>query len=495
MEVSAAAAAIALDALPSEVLSLILQNLIEIREDENELPDPSLYASLCESRLVCRKWNALATPHLFRTVSLKHDDPGNETGTLDMWREMMDSETVRQAVQHVNIHTAPRELSYGRYSDVWNDWEVKGEYEDYTESIERINELHHLKSLTLSFSDMCLGVENDRSMEEDYEVPETREATLKAFFKTLQKRSQAGDDLSAIRTLTISNLQNMPVPHITTSDAFRDSLKGVQSLHLMIAAEVNEHGPDHDIECVERWTYEPHLQHELLPSLTEQLTTLTLCFTEEWGVAPGYFDGRGLNFPQLKSMHLGRFMIGHHDHFDWILNMSSLTSLRLSSCRVVSHLRLCRDLAQKWELKTHDWEQQPRGAFGFAREDDRVYTFDKTWESLFDGIRLRLTKLVDFRMHYPRYSQVHFFHPDLMPVDKELSPDRYIVLDTGLLPSPWIDATNGEMEFGNNMAEPVDLNSTENHYIKKCKMSRAEETKYGDARALQDLLEAVKKRW
>jgi hypothetical protein len=74
-----------------------------------------------------------------------------------------------------------------------------------------------------------------------------------------------------------------------------------------------KHSPDHDLQCEERRTYEPWLQTVFLPVFADQLTSLHLDFNENWGVAPGYFDGEDLLFSHLKTLTLGELIIGHHD--------------------------------------------------------------------------------------------------------------------------------------------------------------------------------------
>ena len=161
------------------------------------------------------------------------------------------------------------------------------------------------------------------------ERPHTRVNTLKAVFGAIRQRAAKNPGGASIRSLTFENLQNMPIPEFTESELYRDVMKDVDRLHVLVAEEYTEGGPDGDIYCIERQQYEPYLQGSLLPPLASQLVNLTLAFNEGWGIMPGYFDGRGLVFPRLKTLTLRNFMIGYHNHLDWVLAQKTLTTLRL----------------------------------------------------------------------------------------------------------------------------------------------------------------------
>ncbi|KAH6898065.1 hypothetical protein B0T10DRAFT_471754 [Thelonectria olida] len=267
-------------------------------------------------------------------------------------------------------------------------------------------------------------------------------------------------------------------------------MKDIRGLHLQVAEEYNEHGPDRDVECIERVQFEPYLQQQWLAPIAHQLTSLSLSFNECWGTAPGYFSGAGLIFPQLKTLNLGNFVASHHDHFDWILAQESLTSLGLDRCYIASHLRLCESQLETWKPPTHDWKQHPTGSFGFDWEDDCTYTFSGTWETIFDNIRSRLTNLSDFRFSYSTESFCS------TPALIGLHNRRYITLDTGLLPTPWIEASghDGEMKFGNNDSTVWQPKKGENSYRKRCGLNKAKGNEKGDLRALDELLQVVGER-
>ncbi|KAK3899420.1 hypothetical protein C8A05DRAFT_46500 [Staphylotrichum tortipilum] len=485
--------------IPPEVLSLILGQLLEDEDEEF----PIVLAHLRNARLVCHQWDRLATAHLFRTVALNLAAEGGMP-----WRPMINSPTIQRVVRDLVICSLPDEKEFEIYetSDV-DDWVTEDDDDDTSGSSPFgvavnacVTKLPNLKSLQIRFSEQCLGARATEWWEddEDTESISHRLQTLKTVFRAMLKRHAAvGEDnlTSTIRSLTLKNLQNVAFPpEFTSSDLYKDVIKHVTELHLMIAHEYNEPGPDHDLDRIERQTYEPYLQKELLPPLARQLRSLTLTFTECWGVMPAHFDGKGLVFPNLRTLTLGEFVIGHHDQFDWVLAQKSLETLRLDRCFIASHLRVRDDQWDQWRqhIPTHDWHQYPEGSFGF--EGDQIFGFSGTWEAVYDRIHQELPKLREFcAVHHPYYN--NFDRRKSMGAS--LSMLRYIVFESGLCPSPWIQANehDGEMTFGNNdpAVRPRDLMGVRRYGIKQS-LNRARETRLGDARAFGDLLRAVRER-
>ena len=286
-------------------------------------------------------------------------------------------------------------LSYGPSAQA-----TDGIYPAFTDAIACIAELPGISALKIVFYRQCLGEESADDLPYSLvESPAARVNVLKAVFGGIRRRAAEDPGAARIRSLTLENLQNMPISEFTGSELYRDVIRDVDTLHLLVAEEYNDEEPNHEINCIERQQYEPHLQSTLLPPLADQLTTLTLAFLEPWGVMPGYFNGRGLVFPRLKTLTLGEFVIGYHDHIDWVLAQTSLTTLCLDQCFVVSHLSVSDEKLHEWNVRTDDWELHPRGAYGTFNSES-AYTFPGTWAAILDRIRTRLVNLTDFRLEH-----------------------------------------------------------------------------------------------
>jgi hypothetical protein len=320
--------------------------------------------------------------------------------------------------------------------------------------------------LCLIFSKACAGVVVDPEDLDEYdctEKTETRAALFKLLFESMKKR-QEQPNTSKIRHLTIQNLQNMPLPAFTSSELFRSVTQHLDHLDLQVAEESTHYGPAVDINCIERVKFEPYMQRAWLAPLSAQLTSLALSFNEYWGTMPGTFTGHGLVFPHLKTLKIGRYSVSHYDHLDWVLAQPSLRTLILDDCRVVCHVWAIALDIQNWRVSTRDWIRIPPETFQFDDSDENVlYHFPGTWESMFDKIRVSLPHLVDFRF------QIDWGR-------------RYVAFRDGMDYQTWTwSRENGDMAFG-------DVAGSESE---RPKLNRSEETDRGDSRALEALRKTI----
>ncbi|KNG86960.1 hypothetical protein ANOM_004188 [Aspergillus nomiae NRRL 13137] len=452
--------------LPREILSLIIGLLIDRKGPF--LDECDNLQHICNARLVCRLWNTLATAHVFHTVTLAYTD-----GEYQSWNDMLASDVVRQAVRCVYIRSAPAD---DHPLGIWHTYTDCG-YDGLISAIGRIAELDRIQALHLRFSRHCGGVETDDHRDEVVEDISTRQEILESVFKAIHKRSNNKTGAHPIRSLTVENLQNAPLPDFTSSELFRGVTKDIDTLHLMVAEEYDEAGPDWDTYRIERQVFEPYLHRQWLAPLADHLVCLTLSFQVGWGTIPGYFDGSGLHFPRLKTLNLGNFVIGHHAQFDWVLNQSSLVCLRLDRCSIVSHITTHQTNLEEWHVQTHDWHEYPIGSFGIDGPYV-IYGFSGTWEAIFDNICTRLPNLKDFCFHYGQ--------DPLFPVCPEILSDRLTKQRYTAFDDFWheADEESGLLDFGDS-----EWGHPDRRYV-----NRSKETEMGDGRALDALLQKIRER-
>lgn len=154
-----------------------------------------------------------------------------------------------------------------------------------------------------------------------------------------------------------------------------------------------------------------NLQNRPLPKiLTEQLTELTISAQNCWGAIPGEFNGKGLQFPRLKTLTLAEYVIARHDQFDWVLAQESLTCLRLHSCAICSHILVLQPEFASWGVDSRAWKRvadPPDGEDGSSGTSYTIhpgecpltpgfYVNSLRWETVFDSIRENLPRLHEF---------------------------------------------------------------------------------------------------
>lgn len=312
---------------------------------------------------------------------------------------------------------------------------------------------------------------------------------MKRLFKALKQRRV--HELPAIRILSIENLQNRPV-QLTQSHDFRDVLHDVDHFAVLIVEEVDSQTMDHDFDHINRRTFMPELQNNWLQPLQARLKSLSLAFHDCWGSLPGYFDGKDLRFPMLELLTLREYCLGHDDSIDWITNQTSLKSLRLISCRIVSHVRLMNNDVRNWNPQTHDWVKMPHGAYGFDG-GEVVFRYYGTWEAVFDKVRQQLPLLTNLHIDYVVYRNM--FREELIDTSGvTLSKHRYTTFNALLLPSPWFPTRqDGITSFGNGVEQDV-LGLTERRPLSRSVINPARDNEEGDRRGLMRLVESVEGR-
>ncbi|CAG9986489.1 unnamed protein product [Clonostachys byssicola] len=429
-------------------------------------------------RAVCRQWNTLAIKYAFHTATLVPTEAG-----IQKWNAIMDVSQLKKAIRTVVIYSHDPDTVEDNGFD-WDEDEEDDNYTPFKEAVSRIKELDLVSKVSIKFSEESYGEKDGYGGE--VETKEAREKTLITVFEAIKTRAEEKPDGSTIHALSLKNLQNYPLPDFTTSELFKVVTKDIDELHLDIKEEHNSHGPDWDIYLPELVEFTPYLQEHWLAPLSGQLTTLSLYFTEFWGTMPGTFHGHGLDFPRLQTLNLGQLAISHHDHLDWVLRQKTLKTLRFERCVICSYIRTESDKIVEWGIPTDDWEELPRGSFGLDMDNDAIYYFPGTWESVFDKIRTNLPQLVDFQFSWESWAPVMF--DDQRHMGTDLSNSRYLVFDIGLLPTRWIEAEyEGVLSFGDDLDDDSETGEPK-------ELNRHKETLAGDQRAFEELLKATYQR-
>ncbi|KAH6675406.1 hypothetical protein F5X68DRAFT_246632 [Plectosphaerella plurivora] len=451
--------------LPMEVWDMIIGFLATAPDTEFPWNGPGGFESLTNARLVSRRWATTVDRHLFKVIHLKHSTPPNNAGNgplgsaqnvaeqeavFERWTKLCTIPIARQTARLVIINSAPMNVLDDVLRNVWSEWSRyfnNGFFSGFENAVKRISnwQLPNLDAVEIHFSDKCQG-EFAQGLDvrhtPDIESATARLNTLMLVLNAILSRNRK-KGIKPITYLGLKNFQNMPLDYVPTR-RLRAVLQGIQHLHFHIAVDYREHR-DSILYSWERLGFEPYLQSELLPTAAGHLTTLTLSFNDEWATMPGYFDGSGLDYPCLETLHLDLFVISHDNHLDWVLRIPKLTSLYFTETRIMT-------LAS---------ERLPWGSYGIQLQDTNqaVFSYPGRWSYLFDRIRLELDKLRDFRISW---ADPGVFDGTKTPWTTLPRPtiqtdfvDRYVVFEFMTLPVPWTYQKNGGfLNFGDNDADP-----------------------------------------
>ncbi|KAI3394591.1 hypothetical protein diail_2514 [Diaporthe ilicicola] len=388
---------------------------------------------LSNARLACKELDKHAVKELFKDVFVS---PSEEH--VSTWTQVSQDEKIRQIPRHAIIHTQPDIEDHG-FGEQREDEEVG---EDFEEALAALARFPNLDSVEIGFTPECLGDRATSWYEDVVEDVSRRKDMLKLIFQAIKDRA-ANEENRTIRKLTITNLQNCPIPDFTSSDLFRDVMGRLEELHITITQEVNEHGPDHDYTRQELQTFPAHLCSDWLKPVSGNLKSLSIFHrTDNWGPFPGYFDPSGLSFPKLETLALGYYTLAHDNDIDWILAIKSLKKLILYNCMIASWIRIESSNTEEWQVRTHDWARLP------DEDEDSwsdQFSYSGRWAQNFGRIAGSLPNLVDFRFDQASSydygadgRQYGLEHRHTCGV--RIFPKRYICFDNGILPTHWPEA-------------------------------------------------------
>lgn len=437
---------------------------------------------LANARLTCRALDQHAAKELFHDVFVSMG--GKD---IHFWNKISEDDALRHMPRHAIIHTQ----KYIEHYSVWDpypekdadDTYIDDDEEDFEEAVSALSRFPNLESVEICFSEDCLGEEDgwDDVAEEAWQ----RKEKLELIFKAINDRAASGKSRT-IRTLTIRNLQNIPVPDFTASEDFRDVMSRLEELHISIIQERNEAGPDHDYTRVELQTFPPHFISCWLQPFAANLKALSIYHaTDNWGPFPGYWDFSALSFPKLETLALGYYTLAHDADADWLLAIKSLRKLIMHNCMIASWIKIDEDNLPIWNPPTLDWHRMPEPAD--ERESwGEQFAYQGTWSAVFDRLAAELPRLVDFRFDSGLSYEDEYEKGCLYGINHRegtkarVFPQRYVVFDNGVLPTHWQEADEeGELYCWLKDGWPVDIRGLNEE---------------SDRRSLEGLLEVVRVR-
>ncbi|KAJ4296333.1 hypothetical protein N0V90_006378 [Kalmusia sp. IMI 367209] len=322
--------------LPAEILLQIAQYL------DND--------TLKSFRLVSRAASTIATERLFRVVLLRltkgdfiTDEDMTPNGDITIvpnatpknLNAILESDTLKKLVKKVVIDGDNGAHWMEKEEDEYGDF-----IDDYVETawsgaLGRIYQFPYLREVDFAFNGIA-GLDMDGEFEQDDEY---REYYQRLLFATLSKTE-------LLDSLSIRNIQDALITHTGPDEAsmlVREKLKKLalmvvtETMHVYSVAGLGD--LDIDAPAFHECFNSGLTSHWLKPT-QQQLTHLTLYCDSYWGIYP-FTDLRGIHFPHLKSLSLGRWTIAHDWQHEWVTSHGdTLEELVLDDCPIVYALKM-----------------------------------------------------------------------------------------------------------------------------------------------------------
>lgn len=227
------------------------------------------------------------------------------------------------------------------------------------------------------------------------------------------------------------------------------------------------------------------LKFRWLKTMSPRLKNLDLAFQEPWGSFTSSIKPDELHFPNLKHLRLEHFAPSTDESFQWVLKQSTMESLILHDCQIVSRYVMSEQEADRWGFDTGKSDYTFRGSGRIYH----FYQYDGTWSEHFDRVGKSLERLTSFSFDGSDYAtdsyrqKYHIYQPQYSSI--LLADSRYTSSSTEFMyqVGPW----QGPKEDG-------ELEGLLGEIFPPSGEKLAEENFAGDMAALRRLMESIEDR-
>ena len=424
-------------------------------------------------RLTCKQFEDICTDLLFETVSLHAEQNafqahhgGSRTTRIrgafsqaDVREESDPRSSVSKFMEVVNHGELGRKVRSVVLRTTVDDEEASEGSDRMTEAwrdaVKSIDRFPHLSSVHIRFREQC-HAEDERYYAWVTEDEEFRTDVLLTTFKALSSQTSRANHL---KTLSITNLQNINNDDLVNSSKFKNVLSRISELNLLIVVEIEDACPEGYTQL--KALYDFHsagLYNAWLQPTCENLTQLTLFTNTYWGWLPS-FDLRGVLFPNIKYLALGNFTFAHDWHIDWLTShFGELETLIMVDCPILFHIyeggslyEYSSKVNREDHVKLALPPVQDQSTTGNEPEENEDHDNDdhnnhmlygSRWYNFFpkfEAKMLHLTKFVYAHEGWPNIFNMEqaFAERDLLV--SSLGPKRYVAFNGGIGPSPWVE--------------------------------------------------------
>lgn len=426
--------------LSTEVLAVIVDAAVAAaRNDQNHSRSDrgrstAAATMLSALRLTCWRLSAVATPHLYRTVTLRPtpvsimhwnailDDPGPFGVRMLVRRVAIESEAVTQD-ELMRRNWTPDGPDQ---TELTEDWRV---------AVNRLGEFGAVDEVHVRFSPECALADTyyeDQGYQHltDFrgsDPMEQRHEIMSAVFGAMAAvpemehgsgNSSSQEQPRRIRSLSIENLQNVVNYELAAASAFKQVIVGLSELHVGVCTETVEHFNENELRLLFVRKFWPSFADTWLRPASPTLTALTIYCDRYFGAVPFWHGGaRGshrdesksmqeeaLELPLLRSLALGSYVLGYEDQLAWLTSLRGLQTLMLHDCPILCVFQICREPG-RYEMSLPPVLRE-KLHLDQTTDEHHSYQSRLSWVKVFDGIRESMLHLDKFIFTPGRWNQV-----------------------------------------------------------------------------------------
>ncbi|KAJ4246073.1 hypothetical protein NW762_013818 [Fusarium torreyae] len=317
--------------------------------------------SLFRLRLVCSRLNEITLPWAYRELRLEGFGDSEQR-----FIEVAKSPTLRHLVRELTVDTlVDHEFAYNCNEDYPTPTA-------FLDALPYISYFGRLETLHLRFNQYCGEDERTgKSIEETWcfryrvldtvchciagmwnidkqmEIEEKAEDVYDSYERTYpDSEDESGvpfGQVIQLKELTVANLADYNDADLAKSKGFQKvmSLPSLTSLKVFVTSEIDEDSDDSIAYYKEKYEFFERLPETwLAPNITDNLSVLSLYYQDYWGWFPK-MDFRGIEFPQLKVLAFGHYVLSHEWQIDWISSLGKkngsggLRELYLDDCPIL----------------------------------------------------------------------------------------------------------------------------------------------------------------
>jgi hypothetical protein len=380
-------------------------------------------------RLVSKAFYNHATRRLFAALYVKNTDSG-----IHSYQNILSAPHLTEAVRQITFLTVenPEE---SRAQGQPQDGNTAQLSDGFTSALSSTYKFPNLASVGIHFSKPC-NISDTRRYDtlSALQTRYFRADVLEALLRGLNNLEYPTPN---VRSLSLHNLQD--VNGITDSADFRSLLSRLTTLRLKAVSEWAR-----DISWESPWDYTTmrrffvELPHAWLAPCAANLTSLKLHLDLtnvrlHMDLQGGYLpkaDLRGVHFPKLQALDLGKYAFGYDWQLEWILlHGATLEELTLDDCPIAHRI---------WDIGERDREDyalRPTNDSGHCSQ----WRYDRGWSHYFAEMEKRLPKLRSFRYGMGQWGCRDHFEDDILDREVEVGEEEYPDFDMTLGAASWND--------------------------------------------------------